>query len=66
MILAIAIISGIGFLFEILAALLSKKERSVSYALGAVSVISTWTLCFPLAIVILSIGGIIMAIDIFG
>jgi len=53
MILAIAIIAGIGFFFSIINDILS-GEANANLTLSAILVISTWS-CLPIAIIVMSI-----------
>ena len=59
MILAIAILAGIGYLFSIIEAAVEGRLGGNSI-LATILVITTWNSCFPLAIITIVIWGILL------
>jgi len=54
MMLAIAIIAGIGYIFSLIHNIVKHEVPNVNWAIAAILVISTWN-CLPLAIVVMSL-----------
>jgi hypothetical protein len=59
MILAIAILSGIGYLFSIFEAAVEGRLGSNSI-LATILVMTTWNSCFPLAVITIVVWGILL------
>lgn len=61
MILAIAILAGIGYLFSIIEAA-AEGRLGGNAILATILVITTWNSCFPLAIITIVVWGILLLV----